>query len=218
MIREASWLYIRWCGVFSIFYLFGCASAQDYVDHYVHQSPSLIEFSVCHGYGCRIRKVVNFEPFAWEEVAKLFEPEPMSAAEERERLARAIALLEIKIGAAIGTSTDEAAADTFGGEPDQLDCIDETVNTTTYLQLLAKEGLMRRHRVGIAAQRGSLSGFRYNDFITNTAVIMEKETGIAFAVDSYFYANGREPKIMPLAEWKKNWRPALDDPRLLPLS
>jgi len=77
---------------------------------------------------------------------------------------------------------------------------------------------MQWHSVGTAAQRGSISGFRYNDFVTNTAVITEKETGVAFAVDSYLYANGREPKIMLLTEWEKNWRPSPDDPNLFPLS
>ncbi len=218
MLCESIYGFVRWGGVIFFSTLFGCASAQDFVDHYAYQGPSLAEFTVCHGFGCRLREAIRIEPFAWEEVANLFEPKPSSAADERKRLARAIALLEVKIGAAIGTSTDEAAADTFGGKPEQLDCIDETVNTTTYLRLLANEGLMRWHSVGTAAQRGSISGFRYNDFITNTAVITEKETGVAFAVDSYFYANAREPKIMPLPEWRENWRPDLNDPGLQPLS
>jgi hypothetical protein len=152
------------------------------------------------------------------DIVAVFRPEPATAAEERARLARAIALLEMKVGAAVGTATDEAAAATFGGEPDQLDCIDETVNTTVYLRLLAEEGLMRRHAIGAAAQRGSLMGFRYNDFITNTASIVETATGESFAVDAYFYPNGREPKILPLAEWRRNWRPASDDPLLVPLT
>lgn len=172
---------------------------------------------MCHGYGCRLRTSVRVEPRAWAEIANLFEPAPTSAADERSRVSKAIAMLEIKVGKAVGTSTDRYAAATFGGAPDQLDCIDETVNTTTYLRLLAGHGLMRRHVVGTAAQRGSFSGFSYNDFITNTAVIVETKTGAGFAVDSYFYPNGREPKIMPLAAWRNNWRPAPNDPLLKPL-
>ena len=219
MFRECKREYGRWCGLASFLTLFGCASAQDYVDHYAHRSPSLEEFTVCHGYGCRFRETVRIEPFAWEEVTRLFQPAPATAAEERVRLGRAIALLEIKIGVATGTHTDRAAADTFGGEPNQLDCIDETVNTTTYLRLLMEHGLMQKHHIGTAAQRGWVlaSFFGSTDFTTNTAVIIDKETRVAFAVDSYFYPNGRPPKIMPLVEWNKNWRPAPDDPLLLPL-
>ena len=190
----------KWWAAASILVLAGCTAAQQYVDHYGDPEPSLAKLSICHGYGCRLRTLVGIEPEGWGDIVRLFEPAPVSAATERTRLARAIAFLEIKIGAAVGTSTDRSASSTFGGEPDQLDCIDETVNTTTYLRLLAREGLMRRHVVGIAAQRGSVSGFAYNDFITNTAVIVETATGASYAVDSYFYPNGRAPKIMPLAK------------------
>ena len=220
MLHESFRNLVRCGGVLVFFTVSGCASAQSHVDHYAHPAPSLADFMVCQGYGCSIQKTIRIEPFAWAEVAKIFEPSPTNAAEERIRLARAIALLEIKIGTAIGTSTDQAAAETFRTGPDQLDCIDETVNTTTYLRLLEQDGLMRRHRIGPPAQRGWLlaSFVGSTDFITNTAVILEKETGAPFAIDSYFYANGRQPKIMPLAEWRKNWRPAPDDPGLPPFS
>lgn len=162
---------------------------------------------------------MRLDPFAWAEVASLFDPIPLSAVEERVRLGRAIAMLEFKIGAMIGTSTDRPAAKMSDGGRDQLDCIDETVNTTTYLRLLDQDGLMRWHRVGTPAQRGWLLAelFGSTNFITNTAVIVEKDTGVRFAIDSYFYANGRPPKIMPLTEWKMNWRPAPDDPMLKPV-
>lgn len=208
----------RFAPAVTLVLLAGCTGAQDYVDRYAHPAPSRAEFSVCHGYGCRLRTFIRIEPEGWADVAAAFRPPPASGAEERARIARAIALFEVKVGAAVGTSTDIGAATTFGGEPDQLDCIDETVNTTVYLRLLANEGLMRLHAVGTAAQRGSLMGFQYNDFITNTAVIVETATGAAYAVDSYFYPNGREPKILPLADWKRNWRPAPGDPLLAPLT
>ena len=220
MLCENICKFVRWCGLTALVTLVGCASAQNHVDNFAPPAPTLKEFTVCQGYGCRIQKTIRIEPFAWAEVARLFEPAPTNAAEERTRLGRAIALLETKIGAANGTSTDRAAATTFSSGPDQLDCIDETVNTTTYLRLLEQDGLMRRHIIGTPDQRGWLlsSFFGSTDFITNTAVIVEKETGALFAIDSYFYANGRQPKIMPLAEWRKNWRPAPDDPGLPPFS
>ena len=210
---------VRWCGVAFLAALTACASAQDHVTRFAHPSPTLTDFTVCQGYGCRIQKRIRMEQFVWDEVARIFTPVPQTAAEERDRLGLAIAFLELKIGAAIGASTDRAAAETFNTGPDQLDCIDETVNTTTYLRLLAQYGLMRWHRIGTPNQRGWLlaSLFGSTDFITNTAVIVEKQSGAEFAIDSYFYSNGRPPKIMPLAEWRKNWRPLLDDPLLQPL-
>jgi hypothetical protein len=199
--------------------LAGCASAQDYVDAFAQPSPTVDEMSICHGYGCRLVTTVRIEPSAQAEFANLFRPPSRDAAEERVRLGRAIALFEIKVGVAIGSSHDRFAATTFNknDDPGQLDCIDETVNTTTYLRVLSSLGLLRFHKVGKAAQRGSLSGFAFNDFVTNTAVIVERGTGARFAVDSYFFANGQEPKIMALDAWRRNWRPSLDDSRLKPV-
>ena len=210
---------VRWAVTGACAALAGCAGAQDYVDAYAPPSPSVAALSICHGYGCRLRTLVRIEPHMQAEIARLYHPAPKTAAEERTRLARAIALFEIRIGVAVGTSRDRYAATTFNknNDPGQLDCIDETVNTTTYMRVLTSLGLMRFHGIGTAAQRGSISGFAFNDFVTNTAVIVETKSGEAYAVDSYFFANGREPKIMPLADWRSNWRPRLDDPNLTPL-
>lgn len=205
------------CAVAACAVLMGCAGAQDYVDAFVAKNPTVRQVTVCHGYGCRWMTNVRIEPSAQAEFTALFKPAPRNAAEERARLGRAIALFELKIGVATGTSNDRYAATTFNKDPGQLDCIDETVNTTTYLKLLTNMGLMRFHRIGEAAQRGSISGFAFNDFITNTAVVVEKATGAEYAIDSYFFGNGREPKIMPLAAWRNNWRPSLDDPNLTPV-
>lgn len=210
--RLFKWTAIGGCAVVA-----GCAGAQDYVDAFAAPSPTVEEVTVCHGYGCRWMTNVRVEPSAQTEFADLFKPSSRSAAEERVRLGRAIALFEIKVGVAIGTGNDRYAATTFNKDPGQLDCIDETVNTTTYLRLLAGLGLMKFHVIGDAAQRGSISGFAFNDFVTNTAVIVDRKTGAQFAVDSYFFANGQEPKIMALADWRRNWRPSLDDPRLRPV-
>jgi len=207
----------RWAAIVACAALSGCVGAQEYVDAFVEPKPSVQKLRVCHGYGCRWMTNVRIEPSAQAEIAGIFKPSPKNAVEERARLGRAVALFEIKVGAAIGTSNDRYAATTFNNDPGQLDCIDETVNTTTYLRLLESLGLMRFHGIGVAAQRGSISGFAFNDFVTNTAVIVEKATGAQYAIDSYFYGNGREPKIMPLAAWSENWRPSLTDPNLTPV-
>jgi hypothetical protein len=40
-----------------------------------------------------------------------------------------------------------------------------------------------------------------------TAVMRERESGEAFAVDSWFLDNGEPPYIVSLAEWREGWRP-----------
>ncbi|MCP5368692.1 MAG: hypothetical protein H6907_20255 [Hyphomicrobiales bacterium] len=194
-----------------------CATAQDYVDAYAVPAPTVDRLFVCHGYGCRQRTPVRIMPDVTGELVALFQPASADAAQERDRLARALALLEERVGATIGTDRDEAGATLFGLSPLQLDCIDETVNTTTYLRAMGQLGLMRFHRIGTAAQRGLLWGDPVDDYVTNTAVIVEVTSGAEYAVDTFFYANGRPPRIMPLARWRANWRPDPDDPNLIPL-
>lgn len=207
---------VRGLAAVGIAVLAGCTSAETLVATYADPSPSLERVSVCHGYGCRSMTEVRVGPGTWREVERVFEPRPATAAEERDRIAKAVALLERRIGAAVGHDHDRFAAATFNSDPGQLDCIDETVNTTTYLRLFAKYGLMTHHAEGVAAQRGSITGHFYNDFLSNTAVIVEKTTGAQYAVDSYFFANGQPPIVLPLAVWRDGWRPAHDDPRLMP--
>jgi hypothetical protein len=58
-------------------------------------------------------------------------------------------------------------------------------------------------RIGEAAWRGNfVDGWPHN-----TAVLIENGTGASYAVDSWFFANGVEPAIVPLDEWKAGWRP-----------
>ncbi len=189
--------------------LAGCAGGGErLLDRYAEENPTPANFTVCHGYGCDSRTAVKMSESGWAEVRALFQPPPAGAAEERARVGRAVALMETLVAWAVGTADDRAAASTFNSDPGQLDCIDETVNTTTYLWMMAGDGLLRWHRVGTPARRGSLWGFRYNDFITNTAVMVETGTGAEYAVDSYFYENGHEPAVMPLEVWLDNWRPS----------
>jgi hypothetical protein len=53
------------------------------------------------------------------------------------------------------------------GDPTQLDCIDEAVNTWTYLTLMERSGLLHFHRVAKLPHAGSLIDPR------NTAVLQE---------------------------------------------
>ena len=82
-------------------------------------------------------------------------------------------------------------------DPTQLDCVDETVNTTIYLTLLSREGLLRWHRVAAPAHRGTLVTLD----VANTPVLVENGTGKGFAVDTAFADPGLPPYIVPLETW-----------------
>ncbi len=131
----------------------------------------------------------------------LFEPPPAGAAGERERIRLAVALLERLVGRHTGTDADLGENFAGLGRPGQMDCIDESTNTTVYLRMLEKEGLLRWHTLVYRSTR--FTGLQPH----STAVIEERGSGRRYAVDSWFLDNGEPPFIVPLAQWRSGWRP-----------
>ena len=157
-------------------------------------------FSICYGHGCSSVADVTLGDHEWQSVRELF-IEVSTADHEREQVADAIARLETLVGGKTGTSADRGG--TGLAWPGQLDCIDESANSTTYLQLFERERLLRWHSVDAQATRGwLLFGWPHT-----TAVIREVASGEKFAVDSWFFDNGFAPAIVPLTLWRSGWTP-----------
>ena len=161
-------------------------------------------FTICHGFGCLRDTVVSLSGDEWGQVRSVFSGEPRDAAEERQRIRAAVAKFENLVGPKTETENDDPGAaivalDTRG----QMDCIDEAYNTSTYLGLLAQEGLLRFHIVGRPALRGRL----INGWPHNTATVIETASGDGFAVDSWFHRNGQPPELVPLDIWLAGWSP-----------
>jgi len=83
-----------------------------------------------------------------------------------------------------------------------LDCIAESINTTTYLNLIENDGLLRWHRVGDRQQRNP-SWFSYHW----TAVIEEHNSRQRYAVDSWYLANAEPPAVMLMEQWLRGHNP-----------
>lgn len=150
-------------------------------------------FENCVDFHCDATRTVTLAAGHWQDVRALFAGET-SPAGERERIRQAIALLEREVGRIIGTSGDMAR--NMMGAGYQLDCISESKNTTTYLQLLFDDGLLRWHEINERQVRYPLI------FDTHwTAVIQELNSGQRYAVDSWFLDNGEPPYIQPLEDW-----------------
>ena len=152
-------------------------------------------FFSCTDYHCDEGEQVTLSEAQWRQVVSLF-PTTESPANEREQIRRAIALLEKEVGKTTGTWRDLAKNVAGAGQPGQLDCISESKNTTTYLQLLSKQGLIQWHEVEDRRLR--------HPWILDlhwTAVIRDRNTGKRYAVDSWFLDNGQQPFIQPLDEW-----------------
>ena len=184
------------------------AGAADYApDAFVHvdivTDPDPGRFSVCHGGTCAIVSQVALDQNEWAKIAAIFAWSAAGAEEERARIAKAIAQFEVVVGAITDTSDDRAENQLGKAWWSQMDCIDESTNSTTYLRILARRGLLRFHRVEARSTRG----YFFLGWPHTTAVVRERETGERWAVDSWFYGNGRPPEIVPLELWKSGWRP-----------
>ena len=166
--------------------------------------PTLDRFTVCHDYGCASRTVVMLNKEEWDEVRAVFVPAPEDAAEERRRIARAVAKLEVMAGTRAGTLKDKGGTLNAIALPGQQDCVDEAVNTTTYMVLMEQDGLIKLHKAQSVAWRGALFG----EVLPHvTPVTAEIASGDLWAVDSSFFDNGEEPVLMPLKEWLAGWEP-----------
>ena len=161
-------------------------------------------FTICHGYSCTHKSAAGFTEKQWKSIAAVFRGKTKDAKNERSKIAKAIAQMERYTGKKTGTSEDLPMAGAFKESGYQLDCIDETVNTTQYLQMLQQAKLLKFHEPADPTHRGYLFDGRWPH---NTAVMREKETGALWAVDSFYRANGEEPYIVPRADWLAGWRP-----------
>ena len=159
--------------------------------------------AVCHGYGCLKSEFLSIDRDAWREIAGLFQPGAPGADEERNRVARAVAIFERSMGRQVGTDGDKPRTPFSLGDPTQLDCVDESINTSSFLHLLERKKLLRWHRVGEPAQRYAVWFFG----IHFTAVLVDRQTGVAWAVDSWFHENGMPAEVVELDRWKSGWEP-----------
>ena len=161
----------------------------------------------CRGYGCKYVDAVALDEHEWAEISKNFQPSAGTPSEEREDIALAIGNIERIVGAKAGT--DEDVYGTFRMLGDyQLDCVDESTNTTTYLAALLERGLLRFHE--IEAPNVRLPLIHAGRWPHQTAVIRERESGERYAVDSWFRDNGADADVVHLKAWKDGWKPDRD--------
>jgi len=160
-------------------------------------------FEICFGYSCSSQASIELPDEDWRTVAGLFGHHLADAAAERLAVRQAIALLESFSGAMTGTDADLGGNVDGSGQAGQMDCIDESTNTTRYLQRLEDERLLQWHTTGPRARRA-----RWIIDVHWTATLVEKDSGQAWAVDSWFLDNGHPPVVQKLDDWlaKRAWR------------
>lgn len=185
-------------------FLSACATspASRYVEP-ARDTLSIDNVRYCSGYSCHNIHSIGLEPYEWSAIQALFEGGINDPAEERRRVSLAVGLYETFAGAKTGTTNDAPESPILFRTTGQLDCIDEATNTSMFLHLLDKEGLIKFHTVEKPAQRGFIIGRWFH----STAVLLEKEGGAGYAIDSWFYKTGAPAEVVPLKVWLDGWKP-----------
>lgn len=155
------------------------------------------EIDICYDYACNTQSRIRLSRDEWHNIAALFNgtKDPVS---ERQSIRQAIAQMEQAAGHQTPTFRDRGGNNKFmnDAETGHMDCIDESTNTTNYLRLFERNGLLRKHRV---RDRVSRSPYIF-DFHWG-AVIEELNSGQHYVVDSWHFDNGEPPVIQTLEDW-----------------
>ena len=167
------------------------------------QAPSANTVYVCHAYGCKMQTRFRFTEQDIASLRDLMNKMRNSddAKGERRAVAYAIGWMETRVGKEIGTDKDRPGMDfAASGDPTQQDCVDEATNTTSYLKVLDHNGLLKHHTITRPmAKENYLRGVA--GWTHWTAVLVEKNGGQRWAVDSWIYANGENPAIVEAEKW-----------------
>ena len=160
---------------------------------------------VCFHHGCDTIARIELDDALWQRITRHFTPSAENAMAEREQIRHAIAEMEHIAGELVGTANDRAGdMKGIGTLAPQLDCIDESTNTTVYLTLFEQADLLHWHRVEPTAHRGYLF---FGGWPHYTAVVSETANGQRWVIDSWFRDNGELPDVMDLKTWKDGWKP-----------
>lgn len=142
---------------------------------------------VCSAYGCTNQQVFRLSADLLKRAKSEFSSS-WTAAGERQGLAKALALIEQEVG------VDDTAGDSFwgNGNANQMNSIDEALNTTSYLMVMYRYGLVRYHDLlGPARVGGAFSS-------QAVVVLRDRESKKKWAINTGVSDNGGEVSIIEL--------------------
>ncbi|MBF9197134.1 hypothetical protein [Microvirga terrestris] len=180
----------------------GPQAAQGWYNERGYVEPAGDRIIACHGYGCTRRLALSVDGSLLNRASGVLRSAQGSPATERQALAEVIRSYTAYLAASLGGKPDvPGSPPQMSGVHGQMDCLDETANTTSLLLVLQEHGLLAHHVVEHPESRGFFFDGRYPHF---TAVITEKQTGAEWAVDPWKKAPGQRPEILPLDRWRQD--------------
>ena len=159
-------------------------------------SPIYHDIPICHGFGCDIESTISLSTAEWLSVAGWLKANAPDPNTERDHIRQAIGWMEVLVGRH-GPGREDRALDLKHViyKVGQMDCVDESINTTTYLKLFEKQGLLRWHRVVKRIQRRALFDAHW------ASQIEDVKTGDRYVIDSWFHDNGLLPNVQRAEDW-----------------
>jgi len=177
-------------------------SAQSWLDEQGYVAPNGGRIIACHGYGCVRRTTISLDGAWLNRASAILRTGRGSPDAERRALSEVVRSYTAYLAASFGGRPDvPRSPPQMSGLSGQMDCLDETANTTSLLLVLQEKGLLAHHRVARPESRGFFIDGRYPHF---TAIVEEKQTGRGWAVDPWTRAPGQHPDILPLSRWRQD--------------
>ena len=151
---------------------------------------------ICYNYGCKVQQSVHLSSGQLQQVGRYF-TQVADARSERRAVALAVGELARLIGRETPIHNDRG--DNGGmesGVEGRMDCYDHAATTTSYLQMMARQGWLRFHDVGHFVERAPLI-FNYH----RSAHLIERGSAAEYVVDNWFFDNGHPAVVFGLSEW-----------------
>jgi hypothetical protein len=194
--------------------LSACVSSGGGPDPRIHYAqfdvdpPQGNRITVCHAYTCKQQTPYTFSRQDIAEIAAVMKrvERADTPAEERRGVAYAIAHIDVEVGNKLGIKDVAGMQFTASGDPAQLDCVDVSTNTTSYLLVMQSNGLLKHHTVegtmskeNLAKGVATLNPVKYWPHFS--AIIKDKTTGQKWAVDRWPFDQGENPAVQKVEEW-----------------
>jgi len=170
---------------------------------YPREQLSPQNFVVCLRHGCQKEVEVSLSGAEWQSVRDVFAAPPAvgeagTPEGERTQIAFALARMEQLVATQADTGNDVGGSFSGFGRTNQLDCVDEMVNTATYLTLMHDDGLFEYHRPGRRVTE-ALSPRGVWPHTVSTIFALEEERH--YVIDTWIKNNGEIPYVMALNDW-----------------
>jgi hypothetical protein len=159
------------------------------------------EVTICYNYNCHARARVSYSEAQLAPLQQQFAAAGDAAA-ERKAISTAIGRLYAIAGEQTPIWRDRGGNYADNGENGQMDCIDHSTNTDIFLGLLELHGWLRFHEVLAPIRR-----VRYLVSEHWAASVRDRKTRQLYAVDSWYFDNGRPALVLTVEDWRSGNTP-----------